>query len=173
MKNINFYYFLICYILFPAISISQTTGPSAYPKITEYTSLFVPVVSTSTKTTSWNFSNSFAIGCATGINILYSDRFGFSFDLTPVITSSNGGPSKVSNLIFDPGPIFRFNNGLALITRIAFETAGRFGESTVISKVFNPKKKTSLFAALGIPIRFGNNLPASIGASLFFGIAFK
>ena len=173
MKRRIFYNVLAFSIFSPVISFSQNTSPSDYPKLTEYTSFFIPIVSTNTKTTTWNFSNSFAIGCATGINILYSDRFGFSFDLTPVITSSNGGPSKVSNLIFDPGPIFRFKNGLVLITRIAFETAGRYGESTVLSKVFNTKKKTSLFAALGIPLRFGNDLPASIGASLFFGIAFK
>jgi hypothetical protein len=144
----------------------------AYPVIVGYTVFFLPVVSTNSKTTTWNFSNTFTIGLATGINILYSDHFGFSFDLTPVITTTNG-QSRVSNLIFDPGPIFRLKKGYSITTRMAFETAGRFGESTVFAKVFTPQKKTSLVAALGIPLRFGNNLPASIGASLFFGIAFR
>lgn len=150
----------------------QAPPPSSYPKIVTYTCFFLPIVSTSSKTTTWNFSNTFSIGFSTGINILYSDRFGFSYDLGPVITTTNG-LSKVSNFIFDPGPIFRFKKGYSLITRIAFETAGRFGESTVLSKVFSPGKKNSLFLSLGIPIRFGNNLPASIGATLFFGIGFK
>jgi hypothetical protein len=52
-------------------------------------------------------------------------------------------------------------------------SAGRYGESTVLAKVFTPGKKNCLFVSLGIPIRFGNDLPASIGATFFFGIAFK
>ena len=56
---------------------------------------------------------------------------------------------------------------------MAFETAGRYGESNVLNKVFSPTKKTSLFASLGIPLRFSNNLPASIDATLFFGVAFR
>lgn len=152
---------------------TQTSAPApAYPVIVAYTCVFLPIVSTNSKTTTWNFSNTFSIGIATGINILFSDKMGFSFDLTPVVTTTNG-TSKVANLIFDPGAIFRLKKGFALITRLAFETAGRFGESTIIAKSFTPKKRSSLFAALGVPLRFGNNLPASIGASFFFGISFR
>jgi hypothetical protein len=156
----------------PLLTLAQTPSPPVYPKTVVYTSFFVPIVSTSAKTTTWNFSNTFTLGFATGINILYSDRFGFSYDVSPVITTTEGN-SRVSNFIFDPGPIFRFKKGFLLITRIAFETAGRFGESTVLTKIFSPQKKNSLFVALGVPLRFGNNLPPSIGASVFFGIAFK
>jgi hypothetical protein len=78
-----------------------------------------------------------------------------------------------SAILFDPGPIFRFRKGLSLITRVAFETAGRYGFCTVLAKAFSPAKKNSLFVAVGMPVRFGNNLPASIGATFFFGIAFK
>ena len=167
---------LFLVIVIPSDLYCQATDlpapSSAYPKIVTYTCFFLPIVSTTSKTTTWNFSNTFSIGFSTGINVLYSDRFGFSYDLGPVITTT-GGLSKVSNFIFDPGPIFRFKKGYSLITRIAFETAGRYGESTVLAKVFTPTKKNSLFVSLGIPIRFGNNLPPSIGATLFFGIAFK
>jgi len=159
-------------LFFPLPSLAQVSAETAYPKTVVYSSFFVPIASASSKTTTWNFSNTFSLGFATGINILYSDRFGFSYDVSPVITTTNGN-SKVSNFIFDPGPIFRFRKGFLMITRIAFETAGRFGESTVLTKVFTPQKKNSLFVALGIPIRFGNNLPPSIGASIFFGVAFK
>jgi hypothetical protein len=169
----------ILMVLIPACIYCQTSdtlhvlpAKPAYPVITGYTVFFLPIVSTNSKTTTWNFSNTFTIGLATGINILYSDRFGFSFDLTPVITTTNG-TSRVSNLIFDPGPIFRLKKGYSITTRMAFETAGRFGESTVLAKVFTPAKRTSLVAALGIPLRFGNNLPPSIGASVFFGIGFR
>ena len=153
-------------------SVSPFPSPSAYPKIVTYSCIFLPIVSTSSKTTTWNFTNTFSIGFAAGINILYSDRFGFSYDMGPVITTT-GGLSKVTNFIFDPGPIFRFKKGLSLITRIGFETAGRYGFSTVLAKAFTPAKKNSLFVALGVPVRFGNNLPATIGATFFFGIAFK
>ncbi len=179
MKKGN--HLLLCLLIigFPVSLFCQTTPsaqtpaqPPAYPIIAGYTVVFLPIVSTNSKTTTWNFSNTFSIGLATGINILYSDKFGFSFDLTPVIATTNG-TSKVSNLIFDPGPIFRLRKGFAITTRVAFETAGRFGESTVFSKLFSPAKKISSVIAVGIPLRFGNNLPASIGASLFFGVAFR
>ena len=178
MKKSNRLLLPVLMILLPAGIFCQNSAnqpvpaSSKYPIISAYTCFFLPIVSTSSKTTTWNFSNTFSIGFSTGINILYSDRFGFSYDLGPVITATNG-TSRVSNFIFDPGPIFRLKNGFALITRMAFETAGRYGESTVLSKVFTPAKKTSLFASLGIPLRFGNNLPASIGATLFFGLAFR
>jgi hypothetical protein len=159
-------------IFIPIGMYCQVARSSPYPKIITYTCIFLPVVSTSSKTTTWNFSNTTSIGFSTGINVLYSDRFGFSYDLGPVITTTNG-LTKVSNFIFDPGPVFRLSKGYSIITRLAFETAGRFGESTVLAKVFTPGKKNSLFVSLGVPIRFGNNLPASIGATLFFGIAFK
>ena len=153
----------------PAPAAAQA---SSYPVIATYMCVFVPIVSTTSEKTTWNFSSATSIGLATGINILYTDKFGFSFDLSPVVSTANG-TSKVANLIFDPGPIFRLKKGLAIITRVAFETAGRYGESTVISKVFSPSKKTSSILALGIPIRFGNNQPASIGATIFVGIGFK
>jgi hypothetical protein len=167
-------------ILVPFSIFGQNTDPAqappalqVYPKTVVYTCLFLPVVAASGKSTTWNTSSGiFSIGLATGINVLFSDRFGFSFDVSPVITTTKG-LSKVSNVIIDPGPVFRLKNGYSLITRIAFETAGRFGESTVLAKAFTPSKKNSLFVAVGIPIRFGNNLPATIGASLFFGIAFR
>jgi hypothetical protein len=173
MRKYIFFRLLGLVMVVPASLYSQKTAVQGeYPKIVEYTSFFLPVVSTNSKTTTWNFSNSFTIGFATGINVLYSDTYGFSFDVSPVITAANGN-SKVTNFIFDPGPIFRFKKGFSLITRIAFETAGRYGESTVFSKVFYSGQTTSFFTAVGIPIRFGNNLPPSIGATLFFGLAFK
>ncbi|HET7001812.1 MAG TPA: hypothetical protein VFI33_10900 [Puia sp.] len=94
-----------------SVQAPQAPQPSPYPKIVTYMCFFLPVVSTSSKTTTWNFSGTFSLGVATGINILYSDRFGFSFDLGPVITTTKG-LSKVSNFIFDPGPIFRLKKGL-------------------------------------------------------------
>ncbi len=167
-KRVLIHLLMLC----PLLTFSQSSSLLVYPKTVVYTSIFVPIVSTNSETTTWNFSTTFTLGFATGINILYSDRFGFSYDVSPVITTT-GGNSRVTNFIFDPGPVFRMKKGFLLITRIAFETAGRFGESTVLTKVFTPQKKNSLFVALGIPLRFGNSQPPSIGASVFFGVAFK
>jgi hypothetical protein len=166
--------FLLLFSLFliPEIIFCQVPKSQPYPVVGTYICAFAPIVATSDKMTTWNSSSNFNLGFAIGVNALYSDKFGFSFDLSPVINTTKG-VSKVSNVIFDPGPIFRLGKGYSIITRLAFETAGRFGESTVISKVFNPGKSNSLLAALGIPVRFGNNLPATIGATLFFGISFK
>ena len=152
--------------------VAPPPAPPALPKLVTYMCFYLPVVSTNSTKTTWNFNGTFTIGLASGINILYSDRFGFSFDIGAAVSTTNG-LSKVTNVVFDPGPIFRLRHGYSIITRIALESAGRFGESTVFAKAITSSKTNSLFVALGIPIRFGNNLPASIGATLFFGIAFK
>jgi len=91
---------LFLIIIMPGGLYCQSTapGPSSFPKIVTYSCFFLPIVSTSSKTTTWNSSNTFSIGFAAGINILYSDRFGFSYDMGPVITTT-AGLSKVSNSI--------------------------------------------------------------------------
>ncbi len=121
MKKRNRYLFLGFLFSVPAAIFGQSVSPvnmppqaPAYPMVVAYTCIFLPIVSTNSKTTTWNFSNTYSIGLATGINILYSDRFGLSFDLTPVVTTTDG-TSKVANLIFDPGAIFRLKKGFALI----------------------------------------------------------
>ncbi len=50
---------------------------------------------TNTKTTT-NFSSSYTIGFPTGIDILKSDKIGFSFEFVPTIRSEKG-VNKVTN----------------------------------------------------------------------------
>lgn len=142
MKKRGKFYLIVFLIIFPSVLFCQNTiSPpvssqlSSYPKIVESLVVILSLVSTNSKTPTCNFSNSFNIGHATDINILYNDRFGFSYDLSPVISHSNR-IIQVNNIIFDPGAIFRLNKGYSITTRMAFEEAGRDGESTVFAKVF-------------------------------------
>jgi hypothetical protein len=73
-----------------------------------------------------NFKNNFAIGFPVGLNILYSEKFGFSFEISPTIKAGNG-TTKTNNITFSPGPMFRFKHGFTFIPRLAFETSGRYG----------------------------------------------
>jgi hypothetical protein len=147
--------------------------PITYPKVVGYLSFIVPVVTIDENATTTNFSKgTFSIGFPIGINVLYSDRFGFSYEFTPTIKST-GGTSKMSNLLFDPGTMFRFEHGFTIITRLAFETSGRYGFTPVFNKVYLHTNDVNYFVALSTPARFGNSLPASIGLNVQFGFTFN
>ena len=118
--------------------------------------------------TTWNFHGTTKIRFPVGLNVLYSDRFGFSYEFTPTITAS-----KVSNLLFDPGTMFRFDHGFTVITRLAFETAGRYGFTPVFNQVYARTKYVNYFIADSLPARFGNGAPASIGFNVQFGFTFN
>jgi len=124
-----------------------------------------------------NFKETTTIGFPVGLNVYYSDKFAFSYEFTPSIVaqkpSGKPGASKTSNLLFDPGPMFRFKNNFNIIARLAFETAGRYGFTPVFNKVYLKTKAVNYFVALSLPARFGNNAPASIGANVQFGFTFN
>jgi hypothetical protein len=171
----------ICMLLVIAVSTAAfaqtdmpvTTAPKTiYPKSVGYFSFILPVVTINQSQTTndfSNFNNGFAIGFPVGINVLYSDKFGFSYEFTPTIKSTNG-ETKTSNLLFDPGPMFRFKHGVTLITRLAFETSGRYGFTPVLNKVIMRSKFCNLFAAVSMPVRFGATELPTIGGNFQFGI---
>lgn len=145
---------------------------TTYPKVVGYLSFILPIVTVSNTTTT-NFSHATgSIGFPVGINVLYSARFGFSYEITPTVKVS-GGTSKTSNLLFDPGTMFRFDHGFTLITRLAFETQGRYGFTPVFNQVYARTKDVNYFVALSLPARFGNSAPASIGLNLQIGFTFN
>jgi len=121
-------------------SFSQTATGSAttvYPKVVGYMSFVLPLVKINKdKTTNdfEDFKNNFAIGFPVGINILYSEKFGFSFEFTPTIKAGNG-TTRTNNLTFSPGPMFRFKHGFTFIPRLAFETSGRYVFTPVLNKI--------------------------------------
>jgi hypothetical protein len=150
----------------------NTTTPNNYPRVVGYLSFIAPIVTLNNKATTFNFNGTTNIGFPIGINVLYSDRFGFSYEFTPTIRSSSNG-SRVSDLLFDPGTMFRFDHGLTLITRLAFDTEGRYGFTPVINQVYARTKYVNYFIAGSLPFRFGNAAPASIGFNVQFGFTFN
>lgn len=160
--------------------VSKTSGLYAqttmvtptYPRAVAYLSFIFPLIKLNRLQTTYDFTTATTIGFPVGVNILYSDSFGFSYEITPFIVAQKG-ISKVSNLVFDPGPMFRFKHGLTLITRMAFETQGRYGFTPVLNKVYLRTKVVNYFIAASLPTRFGNNQLPSIGGSLQFGFIFN
>ncbi|HEY4322634.1 MAG TPA: hypothetical protein VGN20_01575 [Mucilaginibacter sp.] len=154
------------------VAPSPTAKPT-YPKTVGYLSFILPLVTLQGGTTTTNFSNNTtSIGFPVGVNILYSDKFGFSYEFTPTIKAS-GGTSKVSNILFDPGTMFRFEHGFTIITRLAFETSGRYGFTPVFNQVYARSKFVNYFVALSLPNRFGNSAAYLIGLNLQFGFTFN
>jgi len=152
-----------------SVMVAKTT----YPKTVGYLSFILNIVTVTNNSTTYNFSHSSStIGFPVGVNVLYSDKFGFSYEITPTI-KSGGGTSKVSNLLFDPGTMFRFDHGFTIITRLAFETEGRYGFTPVFNKVYARTKDVNYFIALSLPTRFGNSAPASLGLNVQFGFTFN
>jgi len=82
-----------------------------------------------------NFNGTTSVGFPVGVNVLYSDRFGFSYEITPTIKSTSES-SKVSSILIDPGTMFRFDHGFTIITRLAFETSGRYGFTPVFNQIY-------------------------------------
>ena len=162
-------------------SVPTTTqnspGAQNYPYVKGYLSFIIPVVTINKNETTPNFKETTTIGFPVGLNVYYSDKFAFSYEFTPSIVASKPsgkpGTSKTSNLLFDPGPMFRFKNGFNIIARLAFETQGRYGFTPVFNKVYLQTKAVNYFVALSLPARFGNSAPASIGANVQFGFTFN
>jgi hypothetical protein len=171
---------ILIYLAAPGTLFAQSQEPVAkpnYPYVKGYLSFIIPWVTMNKNETVTEFEKATTVGFPVGMNIYYSDRFGFSFEITPVVVwsqpSGMPGASKTSNLVFDPGPVFRFNHGFNIITRLAFETQGRYGFTPVFNKVYERTRAVDYWFSLSFPARFGNNQPASIGLNLQIGFTFN
>ncbi|MEG2102611.1 hypothetical protein [Flavobacterium sp. FlaQc-28] len=160
--------------LFPVVlfflsfnAFSQTV----YPKITGYFGILHPIVTFSDEQTSVNFRDYYAVGFPTGINIWKNQKIGFSFEVVPNI-KVQGNSDKVTNLLFHPGVLVALGHGYTFAGRAAFESSGRYGITPVINKTIIKSDNCSYFAAVPLPVRFGNNHPASFTIGFQFGIAF-
>lgn len=148
---------------------------SAYPKVVGYMSFILPLETLTLSTGKFtpNFSaHTTTIGFPVGVNVLYSDKFGFSYEFTPNIKAS-GGSSKMNDILFDPGTMFRFEHGFTFISRLAFDTNGRYGFTPVFNQVYARTKVINYFVALSLPTRFGNSEAASLGLNLQIGFTFN
>ena len=158
-----------------AISFAQPQPSPTYPKTVGYLSFILPMVTANKDKTTNDFSggiNQFAIGFPVGVNVLYSEHFGFSYEITPTIQASPS-TTKTSKILIDPGPMFRFSHGFTIITRLAFETAGRYGFTPVFNEVYARSKVANYFVALSLPARFGNNELPTLGLNLQLGLIFN
>lgn len=144
---------------------------SAYPKLAGHFGIIHPVVTFTKKETTSNFDRSYTVGFPTGVNILKSDRIGFSFEIVPFI-KAEGGESKMEKFLFHPGIIFRRRNGFSITARAAFETNGRYGFTPVFTKIIKRNKDTSLYLSLVTPARFGNLSPSSVTVGMQVGVSF-
>jgi len=161
-------------ILFLFLSIHflvKAQKPNEYPKVASYFSVVHPIVTLSSNLPAYNFDHSYTVGFPMGINLIKSDKLAYSIEIVPSINSSKG-VTKASNLSIQPGLIFRYPKGFNFLTRLAFETSGRYGTVFVFNKVFYKTKMNSYWMSVPIPARFGNNIPASVGIGLQFGVSF-
>ena len=145
--------------------------PFEYPKIIGYFSAMQPLINFNKNGGSFNFTDNYLICFPTGINIIKSDKIGISFEVTPFIKAENND-SKISNFLFHPGIIFRKKNGIAITTRAAFETSGRYGGTLIFSKIIIKNQNSNIFLAIPIGFRFGNQMPASVGLGFQCGVLF-
>ena len=160
-------------IVYAGSLYQKVAGKPKYPRAVGYLSFILPLETLQGGNFTPNFDHhTTSIGFPVGVNVLYSDHFGFSYELTPTIKAS-GGSSKVSNLLIDPGTMFRFDHGFTIITRLAFETEGRYGFTPVFNQIYARTKDVNYFVALSLPNRFGDAQAYSIGLNLQLGFIFN
>lgn len=159
------FYLLILFV--SANMYSQTV----YPKITGYFGIMHPIVTVSSEQTNLNFRDYYAVGFPTGINIWKNQKIGFSFEVVPNI-KVQGDSDKVTNLLFHPGVLVALGNGYTFAGRAAFESGGRYGVTPVFNKTIIKSESCSYYAAIPLPVRFGNDHPTSFTVGFQFGIAF-
>lgn len=155
----------------------QAAAAPVYPQVKGYLSFIIPWVTLQGSTATPEFRTATTIGFPFGVQVLYSAKFGFSFEITPSIMyehqTGKSPASKTSNVLFDPGPMFRFKHGWTFIPRLAFETGGRYGVTPVLNKIVARTKVLNYFVAVSTPMRAGNSESTSIGANLQVGIIFN
>ena len=157
----------ITLLSFSLNAISQTV----YPKITGYFGILHPIATLSSEQTNVNFRDYYAVGFPTGINIWKSSKIGFSFEVVPNIRVQ-GNSDKVTNLLFHPGVLVALGKGYTFAGRAAFESSGRYGFTPVLNKTVIKGDNCSYFVAVPLPVRFGNDHPATFTVGFQFGIAF-
>jgi hypothetical protein len=160
-------FFILAFFALSTSFYAQTT----YPKITGYFGIMHPIVTISNEQTTLNFRDYYAVGFPTGINIWKSSKIGFSFEIVPNIKAEDGH-DKVTNILFHPGVLVALGNGYTFAGRVAFESSGRYGFTPVLNKTVIKSDNCSYFVAVPLPVRFGNDHPATFTVGFQFGIAF-
>lgn len=105
------------------------------------------------------------------LNIWKTDKVGFSLEVIPTLKSENG-TSKIYNITFHPGILYRLSHDITFVGRAAFESNGRYGVTPVYNHIIKRNKNSNVYIAVPLPIRFGNDKPKSVGVNLQFGVSF-
>ncbi|MGX5817206.1 hypothetical protein ACWKWU_03370 [Chitinophaga lutea] len=163
--------FTIACLLLAGLRTAATAQQQTYPKITAYVGLLHPIVTYGSDEPHYNFDGAYTAGLPTGINLWKSAAIGFSMEFVPTIRAT-GGASRMQNFLFHPGALFGLGKGWTLAARAAFETSGRYGFTPVLNKIVIRGKHASMFAAAPLPVRFGNDLPATFTVGFQFGVTF-
>jgi len=150
---------------------SKTASPHRFPEIKGYVGLVHPLYTFNREGNQPNFRDYYIVGNPWGINIWKSKSFGLTFEFTPFIRS-DAQNTRVSNVLFHPGVMYKLGREFTLIGRLAYETSGRFGFTPILSKVLVRGPQSTFFVALLTPVRFGNNHSPSFTPSFQFGIGF-
>ncbi|GAB3985835.1 hypothetical protein GCM10028807_01950 [Spirosoma daeguense] len=169
-KSYLFLAICLSYSCLPASTLAQETTP-VYPRIAGYVGILHPLITIDKNATQVNFRDYYVVGLPTGINIWKNSKIGFSAEFVPIIRAENG-TSRMANFLFHPGLLVNVGHGFTFVGRAAFETAGRYGFTPVLNKVVKRNKGSTYFVAVPIPVRFGNNHPASVTIGFQFGIGF-
>ena len=151
---------------------AKVIAKPTYPKVVGYLSFILPLETFSSGSFTPDFNGTTKIGFPVGINVLYSDKFGFSYEITPTIKEAKG-TNGVSNILFDPGTMFRFEHGFTIITRLAFQTDGKYGFTPLFNQIYLRTQDINYFVSLSLPVRFGGGEASSIGLSLQIGFIFN
>jgi len=151
---------------------TKAAAKPTYPKVVGYVSFIFPLETYSSGSFTPDFSATTKIGFPVGVNVLYSAKFGFSYEITPTV-KENSTTNGVSSILFDPGTMFRFEHGFTIITRLAFATDGQYGFTPVFNQVYARTKAVNYFVAGSIPVRFGGGGASTIGVSLQIGFIFN
>jgi hypothetical protein len=174
---------IVTTLLFPRNSFAQNMHSGAsdtvkvlpkttYPRVVGYVSFILPLETYSSGSFTPDFSGTTKIGFPVGVNVLYSDKFGFSYEITATV-KENKTTNGVSSILFDPGTMFRFEHGFTIITRLAFATDGQYGFTPVFNQVYARTKAVNYFVAGSVPVRFGGGGASTIGVSLQIGFIFN
>lgn len=164
-------------VLFFAAAAHETSAqdkpnPTEVARVTGYFSYLMPLVKFQDGESTSNFSDGFAMGFPAGfILATKSGRYGYIFELVPIIAFANG-TSRMDNLVFNPGIQFHIPGGWNFNALASFETSGRYGLTPVISKTLRVGEYTSWFMTVPVPVRFGANRPTSLEFALQLGFAF-
>lgn len=142
-----------------------------FPKIKATVGIVHPIVTFSSEEMTTNFKDYYIVGMPIAINVWKNKSIGFSFEIVPTIKTDDG-LSKVNSVLIHPGILVRLKHELTFAGRVAFETSGRYGFTPVLSKAIGIHKDYNYYVSVPVPVRFGNDKPASVTLGLQFGISF-